>query len=470
MHNSLIITFSLLLPFLTNCTKPIKDKETKKPNVIIIFTDDQGYADVGCFGAEKFETPNLDKMANEGAKLTNFYVASSVCTPSRAALLTGCYPTRIGVTTVFFPEGPEKAKNKSNLGLNPQEETIAELLKAQNYATACIGKWHLGHKDPFMPWNQGFDYYFGLPYSNDMRPQNKPEYPPLPLMENKKVIAHVGGDQSQLTTQYTEKAKAFIKAQEDKPFFLYLAHSMPHLPLFVSDKFKGKTDRGLYGDVIEEIDWSVGEIMNTLKEEGIEDNTLVIFTSDNGPWLVRGYEHAGLAEPLRDGKMTVYEGGYRVPCIMKFPKQIPAGIANHEVVSSIDFLPTIANLTGAKLPEKEIDGKDFMPTITGKGNSTALHEYYYYFLWDQLFAVRHGKWKLIFPHNSLGTKKDENGKYIPDFGPVDWQLYDLENDISESKNLVDEYPDVVEKIKTQGESFFAEIKNDMRPCGVYQEN
>ncbi|MHC4148093.1 MAG: sulfatase-like hydrolase/transferase, partial [Planctomycetota bacterium] len=313
---------AMTLPGCRGIGRLLRDRPVKyRPNFVVVFTDDQGYADVGCFGAKGFETPNLDRMAAEGVRFTSFYVAAPSCTPSRAALLTGCYPQRVGLPYVLFPTGPEWTANRTDIGINGQEETIAELLKSRGYATACIGKWHLGHHRKFLPTRHGFDYYFGLPYSNDMRPENNEEYPPLPLVEGEQAIEY-DPDQSQLTRRYTEKAIEFIRQNKDKPFFVYLPHTMVHVPLFVSERFKGKSEQGMYGDVIMEIDWSVGQIMSVLKEVGVDEKTLVIFTSDNGPWLAYG-DHGGLAGPLREGKGTTWEGGMREPCIMRWPGQIP---------------------------------------------------------------------------------------------------------------------------------------------------
>jgi arylsulfatase A-like enzyme len=311
-----------------------------KPNFIIIFCDDAGYADVGCFGAKGFETPNLDRMAAEGVRFTDFYVAAASCTPSRAALMTGCYPQRVSLPHVLGP--------KAKIGVNSEEQTIAELLKSRGYATACYGKWHLGHHPEFLPKRHGFDDYFGLPYSNDMWPHH-PErpggYPDLPLVEGERVIEY-NPDQTKLTTWYTERAVKFIEANSDRPFFLYVPHSMPHVPLYVSDKFKGKSKQGLYGDVIMEIDWSVGQILSTLKRFGIDEQTLVIFSSDNGPWLSYG-DHAGSARPLREGKGTTFDGGQREPCIMRWPGRIPVGtVCEERRAVFCDGRPADADETG----------------------------------------------------------------------------------------------------------------------------
>ena len=329
--------------------------------MVLIFTDDQGYGDTGAYGAFDFETPNLDKLAHEGVRFTHFYSAQAVCSASRAGLLTGCYPNRIGVSGAYFPQ--------SKVGINPMEVTIAELLKQKDYATAIYGKWHLGHLEPFLPLQHGFDEYYGIPYSNDMWPvtyEGKPtepghwkhdRYPPLPLIEGNEQVATVDdlGDQDNLTTRYTEKAVDFIRRNKDKPFFLYLPHSMPHVPLGVSEKFRGKSRQGMYGDVIMEIDWSVGQIVKTLEEFNLTDNTIVIFTSDNGPWLNYG-NHAGSTGGLREGKGTSFEGGQRVPAIIKWPGVAPEGEVIDRMASTIDILPTLAEITGTKLPDHKIDG------------------------------------------------------------------------------------------------------------------
>src|ERR1051325_5560012 len=344
------------------------------PNIVIIFTDDQGYADVGVFGAKGFQTPNLDRLAKEGCKFTNFHVAQPVCSASRTALLTGCYPNRLGIHGALGP----LAKH----GINDNEMTLAELLKQKGYATGMAGKWHLGRPTQFLPVHHGFDEYFGLPYSNDMWPRHpeakKGTYPPLPLIEGDQVLK-LGldhQDQQQLTTQYTERAVKFIERNHDRPFFFYLAHSMPHVPLHVSDKFKGKSKQGLYGDVIMEIDWSAGEVMKALKKHKVEDTTWVIFTSDNGPWLSYG-NHAGSAGPLREGKGTCWEGGTREPCIMRWPGKIPKGATNDRMLMTIDLFPTIAKLVGAELPKHRIDGLDVWPLLAGEKGAKNPHDAYF---------------------------------------------------------------------------------------------
>ena len=410
-----------------------------KPNFIIIFTDDQGYQDIGCFGSPLIRTPNLDRMAAEGMKFTDFYVAASVCSPSRAALLTGCYPPRVGVTRVLFP--------RDNIGLHPDEITVADILKAQGYATACVGKWHLGHLPQFLPMRQGFDSYYGIPYSNDMRIKRGDKSGP-PLMRNEDIIEHPA-NQATLTLRYTTESIKFITENKDRPFFLYLPHTMPHVPLFVSEKFKGKSKRGLYGDVIEEIDWSVGEILKTLKELGIDEKTLVLFTSDNGPWLSKR-KAGGSALPLRSGKFTTYEGGMREPCIVWWPGRVPAGTECGEVCATIDLLPTFAKLAGGKAPsDRVIDGRDIWPLMAGKAGAKSPHEAFYYYKGGKLEAARSGKWKLVL-------------KKTP-------ELYDLDADISEKHNVADEHPEIVKRLTDMMEEFDRELKANTRPPGRASE-
>lgn len=452
------IVLVLLLIAINSCNKQEREFiKSNNPNVIIILTDDQGYQDIGCFGSPDIETPNLDKMAKEGIKLTDFYAAQAVCSASRAGLLTGCYPNRIGIHGAFMP--------KSNQGLNLSETTISEMLKEINYNTGIFGKWHLGDHPNFMPNNHGFDEYFGIAYSNDMWPLHPQQgsifnFGPLPLFENE-VIIDTLTNQSLLTTLITNRSVEFIKKNKDNPFFLFIAHPQPHVPLYVSDKFKGKSKRGLYGDVIMEIDWSVGQVLTTLKENNLDDNTIVIFTSDNGPWLNYG-DHAGSAYPLREGKGTALEGGQREPCIIRYPNKIKSGRTIKEPIMAIDILPTIAQITGAKLPDNKIDGKSVWDIWTGNSNQSPHEAYYFYYHVNELHGIRYGKWKMYFPHKYRtlnGRKGGENGI------PVNYQyntfdkieLYNLSNDIGETINVADKNPEIVEKIKLLGNNIRSEL-------------
>jgi len=447
------------------CRSSIKER---LPNIVIILTDDQGYADAGCYGATGFPTPNLDRMADEGMRFTDFYVAASVCTPSRAALLTGCYPQRVGLPDVLAPSGPAWTTGRNNIGLNSEETTIAEMLRPLGYKTACFGKWHLGHKPPFLPTRHGFDTYFGLPYSNDMRPENDASYPPLPLMENEKVVAY-NPDQSHLTTWYTEHALQFIEKNRNHPFFLYLPHTMPHIPLHVSEPFRGKSVNGLYGDVMMEIDWSVGEVLKKLKQLNLDENTLVIFASDNGPWLEYG-NHSGSALPLREGKMTTFDGGQRVPCIMRWPGTIPPGVTSHELATAMDLLPTIASLTGAKLPSVRIDGKNIRPLLENRPDAVSPHEAIYFYYGNDLQAVRSGPWKLHFSHPYLTPVKTgrDGAPGITENRMQKPALYHLESDIGEKHNVAFRHPGVVERLTRLARDFDADLKANIRPCGRTQ--
>jgi arylsulfatase A-like enzyme len=439
---------------------------SRPPNVVIIFTDDQGYADVGCFGAKGFTTPNLDRMAKEGRKFTNFHVAQPVCSASRAALLTGCYPNRIGILGALSP--------RATHGIAAGELTLAEMFKQRGYATGMAGKWHLGHHPQFLPVRHGFDEYFGLPYSNDMWPHHpearKGTYPPLPLIEGDRIIdAEVTpAEQPNLTTWYTERAVKFIERNKDRPFFFYLAHSMPHVPLFVSDKFKGKAASGLHGDVMMEIDWSVGEVLAALQKHKLDDHTLVIFTSDNGPWLSYG-NHAGRADPLREGKGTCWEGGVRVPCIMRWPGKIPAGSTCGDMLMTIDLLPTLAKLVGAEPPKHPIDGRDIWPLITGAPGAKNPHEAYaFWYQNNQLQAVisGDGRWKLQLPHTYrtlAGRPGGTNGipaKY-QDATIEKAELYDLRHDVSETTDVAAANPAVVQQLQAFAEKMRTQLGDSL---------
>jgi arylsulfatase A-like enzyme len=436
------------------------------PNVVIIYCDDLGYGDVGCFGATGYETPAIDRLAKEGMRFTDFYVAQAVCSASRTALLTGCYPNRVGILGALGPTSPN--------GIHDDETTLAELCKQRGYVTAIYGKWHLGHHPQFLPTRHGFDDYFGLPYSNDMWPQHPTaKFPDLPLIDDARTIAK-NPDQTQLTTWYTERAVKFIDQNHQRPFFLYVPHSMPHVPLFVSDKFAGKTKRGLFGDVIAEIDWSVGQILAALDRHEIADRTLVIFTSDNGPWLSYG-DHAGSAGPLREGKGTAWDGGVRVPCVMRYPGLIPPGTECDEPAMTIDVLPTVAKLLSAELPQQKIDGKNILPLLRG-GSARSPHEALYFYWGNELHAIRSGRWKLHFPHEYRSLRGEPGKAGLP--GPyvqrmTELELYDLETDIGEAKNVAAQHPDVVARLQQLadqarddlGDSLTGRKGKNVRPAG-----
>ena len=436
------------------------------PNVIIVFLDDSGYGDWGCYGNTLHRTPAVDRMATEGMRFTDFYVTSGVSTPSRSSLMTGCYSQRISMHINADPKpllgvGRQVLFPASHKGLNPSEITIAEMLKEQGYATACIGKWHLGDQLPFLPTRKGFDYYYGIPYSNDMNRKDCP----LPLMEQEEVIiAPVGQDS--LTIRYTAKAIEFIQKNKDKPFFLYLPHNMPHNPLAASPAFKGKSKNGLYGDAIEELDWSMGEIFALLKKEGLDENTLVIFSSDNG---AAGF--GGTNYPLRGGKGSTDEGGQRVPCIVRWPRKIPAGKVCNEIVTSMDIFPTLAHYCQGNVPtDRIIDGKNIAPLLEGKPGAKSQTEVFYYYQRQQLQAVRWGNWKYHLP-----LEEKIISVHAATLAPSEAQLYDLEKDISELNNLVAQHPDIV----TQMEIFIRTAREDLgdwgyegknrRPAGVIDE-
>ena len=452
----------------------LRADETKKPNFILIFADDQGYGDLGCFGSTKIKTPNIDRMATEGRKFTNFMVASPVCTPSRAALLTGSYPKRVSMHEhVLFPQ--------STKGLNPEEYTIADHLKSQGYATACFGKWHLGHHPETLPQQLGFDTYFGIPYSNDMNhPDNKGKPKTssddlwrdqettltlwkTPLMENEEIV-ELPVDQRTVTRRYTDKTIDFIKANQDKSFFVYLPHSMPHIPLYVPDDVYDPDPMNAYTNVIEHIDAEVGRIMDTLRELKLDENTIVIYTSDNGPWL-QFKNHGGSAGPLRDGKGTTFEGGQRVPCVMWGPGRIPAGTECDELMGTIDLLPTIAALTHTELPGKnKIDGLDASGLLLGTG-STPRDEFVYYTSRGQLEGLRQGKWKLLVkrPHQSPGKPAPRNPK------PPEILLFDLLADVGEANNLAGAHPEVVAKLEARMIELDAEITENARAPWMMEE-
>jgi len=464
-----ILLLSLFGSFVTSALAALSGKP---PNLVIILTDDQGYADVGKFGAQGFTTPNLDRMADQGAIFRNFHVAQPVCSASRCALLTGCYPNRLGIHGALGPHG--------KTGISAGEVTLAQILKARGYATGMLGKWHLGDAPQFMPLRHGFDEYFGESVSVDMWPGHpdlitnlparladiKREYPHLPIWDGDKVFREEMSidDLNHLTTWYTERAVRFIERNKDHPFFLYVAHNMPHVPLGVSEKFRGRSARGLYGDVIEEIDWSVGQILDALHRNGLDDNTWVIFTSDNGPWLCYG-NHAGSAKPLREGKGTNWEGGTREPCIMRWPGHIPAGADTWDMLMTIDLLPTMAKLVGAELPKNKIDGLDVWPIIARQPGAQNPHAaYWFYYEVNQLQAVTtgDGRWKLQLPHTyrtMIGQVPGHDGV------PGEYasrkietaELYDLVRDISETTDVSAQHPEIVKQLEAQAEQARADL-------------
>jgi arylsulfatase A-like enzyme len=450
-----ILTLILLTPLVLMLAFRFSKPAETPPNVVLIFMDDLGYGDLECYGGYPYHTPNINQLAAQGMRFTNFYAAQAVCSASRAALLTGCYPNRIGINGAF--------NHESKTALNPQEETLGELLKTQNYRTAIVGKWHLGSRQPYLPLQNGFDEYFGLPYSNDMWPVNydgmpldsstyRGKYPPLPLIEGNTTIRTLKtlDDQAELTTIYTEKATQFILKNKARPFFLYLAHSMPHVPIAASEKFRGKSSEGLFGDVIEEIDWSVGEVLRTLDEQGLTDNTLVIFTSDNGPWLTFG-NHAGNTGGLREGKGTAFDGGVKVPCIIRWPGRIAPGSVCNNMVAMMDLLPTIAKLCGAKQPDKKIDGVDIWPLLSLIPSANPRDEFVYYYDRNNLKGVRKGQWKLTFPCNTQTYKRPTAigadgwpGKYASE--EVGLALFDLRTDPGETLDVQEKFPEKVAEL------------------------
>ena len=407
------------------CT-PFSAAATPPPNIVFIYADDLGYGDLGCYGSA-IRTPHLDGMAAEGVRFTQFYSANPVCSPSRAAALTGRYPTRTGVPRVLFPT--------DTTGLADSETTIAQLLKPQHYRTMCIGKWHLGHLPAYLPTSRGFDEYFGIPYSNDMKPR--------PLLHNLEQVEEPATLET-LTARYTEQAVRFIERSKDGPFFLYMPHTFPHIPLAASPRFRGKSQLGLYGDVIEELDWSVGQVLGALKRNGIDDNTLVMFSSDNGPW------YQGSPGGLRGRKGMTYEGGVREPFLARFPGRIPQGAVCKGVAATIDILPTVAKLTGAPLPTLSLDGIDIWPLLTGQRPSLEREALLYFDGWN-LQCARWGKWKLhVARYNSVAYSPAPAGGRVnlPLRSP---ELYDIENDAEESYDTAGEHPTIVAEIRQRVE-------------------
>lgn len=449
-----------LLELLASLSQLLSAPASRPPNVVLIFCDDLGWADIGCYGAKKIRTPNIDRLAKQGTRFTNFYVAQAVCSASRAALLTGCYPNRVGIHGALGPH--------QRIGLHPDETTLAELLRARGHATGMFGKWHLGRPRSLLPIHHGFDEYLGLPYSNDMWPRHPTaqpgSYPPLPLIEGDRIVRELD-DQSDVTRMLTERSVDFIARNAHRPFFLYLAHPMPHVPLFTGKRFKDRSRRGVFTDVIEEIDWSTGEIMKTLRRLGIEKETLMIFTSDNGPWLSYG-DHAGSAGPFREGKGTSFEGGIRVPCIVRWPGRMPKGKVSSAPWMTIDILPTLARLVDAPLPLKPIDGRDVWPVISGQpGAKHPQSAYFIYYNQGELQAVISEGWKLFLPHTSrtlagrAGGTDGTPSPYQP--LPVGLELYHLQTDPGERTNVIDQHPDQLQRLLHHAESARVELGDSL---------
>ena len=482
----------ILYAGLAGLCMPVAAADTPPPNVVLILADDLGYADLGCYGAPQIKTPHIDRLAAEGARFTSFYVAQAVCSASRAALMTGCYANRVGMQGAL--------NHTSKEGIHPQEELLPELCQRAGYKTAAFGKWHLGTYPDFNPLRHGFDQFWGIPYSNDnskFHPSLAQEMPPLPFYDGLKVI-ETDPDQSQFTRRFTEGAVSFIEKHKGSPFFLYLPHVMPHVPIFASEAFRGKSSAGLYGDVVEELDWSVGQVMEALRRNGLENNTLVLFFSDNGPFLSYG-NHAGSAKPLREGKLTTFEGGVRSPFIVRWPGQVPAGTTCDEPVMEMDLLPTIARIAGANMPDRKIDGRDILPLFKGEPGAKTPHEALFFYGGDELQAVRSGKWKLHFPHPYITVdgepgrdgKPAQFGKMKPKaitqsgiagiasrhgyrVEQIGLALYDLRRDPGETTNVADAHPDIVARLQKLAEPMRAELGDALqhvkgagtRPLGV----
>ena len=468
----------------------VQAADPPRPNIVLLFADDLGYGDLGCYGAQGIATPNLDRLAAQGTRFTSFYVAQPVCTASRAALMSGCYSNRISLFGAL--------NHESNVGIAADERLLPEMLKDAGYATAIFGKWHLGHREAFSPLKHGFDEFLGLPYSNDNGPLHPVvrTIPGLPLIEGDKV-AETDPDQSQFTRRFTDRAIAFIEKNKDRPFFLYVPHVMPHVPIFASAEFRGKSSAGLYGDVVQELDAGVGDVLAALDRLKLAEKTLVIFCSDNGPFLSYG-NHAGSAGRLREGKLTTFEGGVRVPCLMRWPGKIPAGRVSPDLLSTLDLLPTFAGLAGGKISTNKIDGEDRWQLIAGLPDARP-RETFCYYAGDELQAVRSGRWKLHLPHEYLSPAQPpgKNGKpaNFENLKPesmamsglrgiasrhgyvvkqIGLTLYDLETDIGETTDVAAQHPEIVARLQKLAESARADLGDSLtkrkgagvRPCGT----
>ncbi len=454
------IVRTLLICLIISCLTACQSSE-KLPNFIIIFCDDLGYGDIGAYGNTIHRTPALDRMAEEGVVLTDFYVSSGLCTPSRSSLMTGSYAQRVDMhinTRPWGSVGRQVLFPRAHKGLHPDETTIAEMLKGKGYRTACIGKWHLGDQPNFLPTKNGFDYYYGIPYSNDM---NR-DFCPLPLMRNDTVI-EAPVDQSTLTKRYTQEALDFIAQDKSRPFFLYLPHAMTHNPLYASDDFKGRSDNGIYGDAVEEIDWSTGQILDFLRREGLSENTMVLFTSDNGAAKPFG----GTNKPLSGWKGSTMEGGMRVPGIFWWPSKLPARQIENEMATTMDLFPTIAKIVNAPLPGVQLDGHDILPLLQGK-QAASPYEYFYYYQLEHLQAIRKGQWKIHLPLDSM--YQHFHRAIMREGRPV--ALYDLSKDDAESQNIADLHPELVEELLVKADQVRQELGdfgingNQVRPAAL----
>ncbi|MDR0393756.1 MAG: sulfatase [Tannerella sp.] len=440
---------------------PLVGQAAGYTNFVVINLDDVGYGDFSFNGAYGYVTPNIDRMASEGMRFTHFLVSQPISGASRAGLLTGCYPNRIGFSGAPGPNSP--------YGIHEDEVTMGELMKRKGYKTAIFGKWHLGDAEQFLPLQNGFDEYYGLPYSNDMWPFHPQQgtafnFPDLPTIDGNKIVGY-NTDQTQFTTDYTTRSVNFIRKNRSQPFFLYLAHSMPHVPLAVSDRFRGKSEQGLYGDVMMEIDWSVGEVLNTLRELGLEERTLVILTSDNGPWTNYG-NHAGSAGGLREAKAVTFDGGNRVPCVMYWKGTIQPGVTCNKPASNIDLFPTLAEISGAPLPEHKIDGVSLLPLIKQEKDANPRTSFVYYFNKNDLEAVTDGMFKLVYPHRYTTYSQHLPGNdgqpgVLTGLTIDKPELYDLRRDPGERYNVIAQYPEVVMKLSKIADEMREDLGDDL---------
>ncbi|NME66812.1 sulfatase family protein [Flammeovirga aprica] len=456
------IFFSVILLFFS---LNLQAQNSQKPNIIVLLSDDMGYSDLGCYGSTKIKTPQLDKMASEGILFTDFYVAAPSCGPSRAGFLTGNHPSRIGMEDNIHPQDKR--------GLNPKEQTIATLLKQNGYETALFGKWHQGNYPEHSPNAHGFKEYYGTPYSHDMWPFNpdaEKVQPPLPIFNNQEIVDY-NPSVNQLTQMVTDKAIDFIDRKKDQPFFLYVAYNMPHVPVGSSDQFKGKSEYGPYGDAVMEIDASVGKILETLKKYKIDENTIVMYFTDNGPWLAYG-NHAGNSMNFREGKKTTFEGGMRSPFIVRMPGTIPAGNKSEEIISALDILPTVLEMSNTKGPMQPLDGKSILPLLKNEKGAKSPHDALFYTLGNEVQAVRMGKWKLHIPHKYRHVEVVGNdglrGIQNHDDYFIDLALFDLEKDVGERNNLAEKYPEKVKEMQKAIVKFGKALRSSKRNAYVVE--